>query len=112
MVKRWIYLVWRWFKAHQPTVHVEVAVVLPERDAVVGEGYFFLPVDQLLRRFRGVDLSVLGVRWDRVNEVLKVVVRGTEIPACGGELVSTNPIHTDKELRDARCLSDPPAKGT
>lgn len=80
-----------------------ISIVLPEPDDRVGNGFVDLTGPALLKALHlPPTLSVLGVRWSVPLQSFRVVVRGVEIPACGGAIVSVDPIHTEKELRDAK----------
>ena len=102
-MKRVWYLIQQWLKRHKVDLNLKVEVGLSdETNHVVADGWFTLSRTQLfgLMGLSPKKLYVTGVRWNSVADTLKVTVRGTEIPDCGGEIVSVNPIHTEKELRD------------
>ena len=76
-------------------------MTLPDKPAL-GHGYITIPHAKLMKALSlSNDTGVEGVKWNAVNQTLKVTVQSLEIPLVGGEIVATNPIHTEKELRDA-----------
>ena len=73
-----------------------------QRSKSKGNGWLMLTKDELLKAL-GLTLGefdVLGIRWSPSREEMKVALRSDQIPWMGGEIVSINPIHTEKELRD------------
>lgn len=77
------------------------ATLLAKRLKSPGDGWLILSKNDLLKALglKG-DFDVLGLRWSGSREEVKIALRSHEIPWMGGEIVSTNPIHTEKELRD------------
>jgi len=96
-IKRIIYLLTRFLQRVDKVVIVEM-----KPDPEVGDGFIWVDKHELLRA-AGLPESfqVTGVKWSFINENLKITVRSEEIPKVGGEIVKTNPIHTEKEIRDA-----------
>ncbi len=52
------------------------------------------------------DLEIMGARWFSGTKTLKLVLSGESIPHPGGEIVSVDPIQTEKGLRDAAVSSN------
>ncbi len=77
------------------------AVLLARRLKSPGNGWILLSKNDLLKALGLTgEFDVLGIRWSSSREEVKVALRSHEIPWMGGEIVSLNPIHTEKELRD------------
>ena len=66
------------------------------------QGFIILSKEQLLQAagLTEGEFLIEGIRWNR-NETVKIAVQSMDIPMAGGEIISTNPVHTEKEVRDA-----------
>ena len=79
------------------------AALLARRLETPGNGWIMLSKDELLKALGLTgEFDVLGLRWSSSHKEVKVALRSRQIPWMGGEIVSRNPIHTEKELRDEK----------
>ena len=99
--RKW-YLLKQWLSDHKPAVDVHVTVSVPEKEKVMGQGWVVLSKAQLLKAagLQG-DFLVEGAKWRWQDGTLKLTLQSEEIPWMGGQIVETNPVRTEKQLRDA-----------
>ena len=75
----------------------EVALAEPKP----GNGWIILTKVQLLKALGlNGEFDVLGVRWSGQSQEIKVDLRSFEIGWRGGRIVQTDPIRTEKEIRE------------
>lgn len=79
------------------------AALLAKRLKSPGDGWLILPKEELLKALglKG-EFEVLGLRWSSSRDEVKIALRSRQIPWMGGEIVSLDPVHTAKELRDQK----------
>ncbi len=67
----------------------------------MASGWIMVKKAELLKSLNLPDeLEVVGVRWFLGADELKIQLEGDAIPYPGGEIIATDPIQTEKQVRD------------
>ena len=73
----------------------------------MGAGRFFISGDNLKKLCELPDgIQIIGVRWISTKEELMLAVEGEDIHEAGGNIISVNPITTDRQVLHEQRIKD------